>query len=538
MFRYAFASLLSLGLLGVFLFIISALVFFFTPLMGMFGLAGILVLEAVLFALVWRCGPWVNDIINQWFYKLAWISPEKFTELDPDLKAFIEQVCAKEGIAVPKFGVIDDDNPQAFTYGSDHWNARMVFTYGVFKILDKDERKAVAAHELGHIVHRDFIVMTMASFILTALYTIGRTLMGSKDSSDNKDRGALAIVGIISLVFYYIGTYVLLYLSRMREYWADEYSKEKTGSGNYLSTALVKIAYGIVSAKEKQNTSNLMEGTRTMGIYDHKASKTFGLVGSDYVNNSDKQTVMHAIAYDLKNLWAFWLELSSSHPLTGKRIAALIEGESAAVFDVNAARNIPFDNAKHQREFATDWLVSYLWIVLGAIGLAGMLFVDFKLSLVLAFFGIAIGFFIKTFYKFPSQNADAATVDVLMADLYASPIRGRPCQLTGQIMGRGVPGYMFSEDLMFQDKTGIIYLDYQAGIPLIGNLIFALKDAQKLVGHDAECKGWFFRGMGQMVCLDYLESKEQQMKVVSRQKTWSILGACIPLLVGVILLVI
>jgi Zn-dependent protease with chaperone function len=498
-----------------------------------------LVFEAIMFVLVWRFGPWLNDIIFQWFYKLRWLSEQELEQKDPALKEFIWDLCAKEGIQTPKFGVIDDDNPQAFAYGSDHWNARMVFTNGIFKLLDKNERNAVSAHELGHVVHRDFIVMTMATFILNALYTIGRTLAESKSSSSSDRKGnPLALVGLVALVFYYVGTYVLLYLSRMREYWSDEYAKEKTGSGNYLTVALVKIAYGIVSAKENDKTSNLMEGTRTLGIYDHKASKTFGLVGSDYVNNSDKQTVLNAIAYDLKNLWAFLLELSSSHPLTGKRIAALLEGESKPAFDVNAARNIPFDNSRHQKEFATDLLVSYLFVILGVVGLAFGVFLSTRTGVIVALFGVGIGYMVRAFYKFSFGDSQQATVDVLMADLYASPVRGQPCKLSGKVMGRGVPGYMFSEDLMFQDKTGIIYLDYQAGIPLIGNLIFALKDAQKLVGHDAECKGWFFRGMGQMVCLDYLESKEQDMKVVSRQKTWSILGACIPLLAGAILLVL
>ena len=532
---FALGSVLALSVLGLFLFIISALVFYLGDLYGAFGLVGLLVLEAILFIGVWRVSPWVSDKLYEWLYKLRWMTPEELSAQDSQLYKFLEATCKSEGIKTPRFGMIDDENPQAFTYGSDHWNARIVFTKGVFTFLNPDERRAVLAHELGHVVHRDFIVMTLASFILTALYTMGRVFLSSGKSSSNGGRksGGLAFIGIISLAFYYVGTYVLLYLSRTREYWADEYAREKTGSGNYLASALVKIAYGIVSTVDTEKTKSLMEGTRTLGIYDFNSSKAFGLVGSDYVHNGDKQTVMNAIAFDLKNLWAFWLELSSSHPLTGKRIKQLLENEPSPVFDVRRAEVLDFDVNRHYGEFFADLAMKYLWLFLGVIGLTGFAF-GLKAGLAGLLVGIGLGLFLRALYAFPSRAPSSTTIDDLMSDLYASPVRGRPCALNGELVGRGVPGFEFSEDFMFRDSTGLIYLDYQHGIPLLGNLLFAVTKAKSLLGGKAKCKGWFYRGLGQHVALDYLETSDG--RIISRQKTLSLLGASAFAAIGLVVI--
>jgi len=96
-------------------------------------------------------------------------------------------------------------------------------TQGIFEFLTEDEQRAVVGHELGHIVNRDFILMTMAGMLVQILYQIYAVLArSSQGSSDKKGKGA--IVGIAALICYYIGIYLLLYLSRTREYLADAFS--------------------------------------------------------------------------------------------------------------------------------------------------------------------------------------------------------------------------------------------------------------------------------------------------------------------------
>jgi Zn-dependent protease with chaperone function len=524
MFRTALASIFSLTVLATFLLVVSGLVFFFAGLRETFGLLGLIALEAALFVVVWLVGPRLNDWIYGRFYGVRWLSVAELNERDAQLAAFVQDVCQKHRISLPKIGLIDDDNPQAFTYGSDHWNARMVFTRGIFTLLDQNERRAVAAHELGHIVHRDFILMTLAAFILTVLYVIGRTLIRMRGGRKNP----LPVIGAVSLVFYYVGSYVLLFLSRAREYSADAFARRECGNGNDLSTVLVKIAYGIVTTPDTEKTKELTEGTRTLGIFDHKAAKTFGLVSTGLLNNADASAVTNAMVYDTHSLWAFWLELASSHPLTGKRIKALLTGESKPVFHLAAMEAFPFDRGRHYRQVFVEWTISNLWIIAGLACVAAHLTKGVPLGAAVVVAGL--GLVLRALYRYPSGVPPAATVDELMSDPYSSPVRGKRCALEGKVVGKGIPGFLFSEDLMFQDRSGFLFLDYQHWFPWLGDLVFSLTRASRLVGKDVSCDGWFLRGFSQHLTLNELHSGEGVVK--SNQRILAMVGALVVLVVG------
>ena len=141
--------------------------------------------------------------------------------------------------------MIPDRNPTAFTYGILRANARIVVTDGLFEFLNEEEQRAVVAHELGHIVNRDFIVMTAAGTLVQILYQVYAASMRSGRSGSDKNKGGQALVGLAALAMYYVGIYLLYYLSRTREYLADAFSAERV-EARHLASALVKVAYGIV----------------------------------------------------------------------------------------------------------------------------------------------------------------------------------------------------------------------------------------------------------------------------------------------------
>jgi len=52
-------------------------------------------------------------------------------------------------------------------------------------------------------------------------------------------------------------------------------------------------------------------------------------------------------------------------------------------------------------------------------------------------------------------------------NIKVSPIRAVPAIIEGKIVGKGIPGYYFGEDLYFQDNTGLMYIDYRFGFSLV-----------------------------------------------------------------------
>ncbi len=331
--RLLFASLITFGILvGM----VIGLVLAAMVATGAVNLPVAIAITVAANLLLWLISPWVSDLTLRWFNKLAFLDDATVKERYPGVHQLIHQVAQDYRFSPPRVGLIPDRNPTAFTYGRLRGNARIIVTEGIFEFLSEDEAKAVVAHELGHIVNRDFILMTMAGMVVQVLYQIYASMI-RVDGSDKKGKGA--IVGVAALVCYYIGIYLLFYLSRTREYLADSFSASRV-EPRHLASALVKIAYGIVKVEDTQATQSLLRSTRHLGVIDVKNAGPLGLVAESTADSPG--SAAEAMLFDYYNPWAKLIELNSTHPLTGRRIALLgriakEKGQSIGDYDVEAA---------------------------------------------------------------------------------------------------------------------------------------------------------------------------------------------------------
>jgi len=539
------ASILTLLLLSSFLIAILLALLYVLGLLSITLLFGLTILANFF---LWLVGPWISDWIYRFFYKLQWISIDDLKKISPASADFLIRTCAKYNFKVPKLGLIPDKNPNAFAYGSGRWNGRIVITQGILDFLDENERMSVYAHELGHIKNRDFIIMTIAATLLQMIYEIFivcKNAMGRSGSSGSGKKGGIGAIFIVfmiaSFILYWVGQYVVLYLSRLREYYADEFSARETNA-NYLSSALIKIAYGIIA-----NPSNvrLINSTKFIGIMDFKLAKNTGLVFYNCANLKNFDALNKAFLFDLKNPWGFVSELGSTHPLTGKRIRRLSTLASKPMFNFEEIeRKNPVDMGRLYSNFLKD-IFFVILPVLVMIGLPILYLSLFLLGLVPLYFAFLLGgtialigvsFILVALYKYTGKEPEETTVLDMMGDVYASPIRGKPVKLKGKLIGRGVPGLIFSEDMMMQDKTGLMFLNYESWLPVIGNLIFGLRKVPQLLNKDAEITGWFLRGVYHLVALKDL--KTAQDRVRGFIKIGSLIGGFLLLALGSFLFII
>ena len=540
--RLFIASLFTLILLSGFLIAILLSLLYFTGFIDIYLLFGLTILSNFV---LWLIGPKISDWIYRFFYKLRWVTIDELRKMSPASADFLVKTCRKYNFNVPKIGIIPDKNPNAFTYGSGRWNGRLVVTGGMFKYLDENERVSVYAHELGHIKNRDFIIMTIASTLLQLIfeiYVVSRKLATTRSTGGGKKGGGKAVflgIAVVAYIFYWIGQYVVLYLSRVREYYADEFSAKETNP-NYLSSALIKISYGILV---NPDDVRLVKSTKYIGLTDFKLSENIGLVYYNCQKLKNFEPLNRVLLYDLKNPWAFVTELNSTHPLTGKRLRRLSQFSTKPLFnfDTIEQRN-PIDKGRMYSNFFRDVGVLILPTLL-AIGFPiiywasiylGYLALSFKFFIGVWLAIIGIGVILATLYRYPGKAPEESTVIDLMSDLYASPVRGRAVKLNGKLIGRGVPGLIFSEDMVMQDKTGLMFLNYESWLPLIGNLIFGLRKVPKLVNKDAKISGWFLRGVFPLVGLKMLETREE--KIRGFVKLGGLIGGLLLIIVGSIVL--
>jgi Zn-dependent protease with chaperone function len=494
---------------------------------------------------LWLFGPLILDFVHQILYQMQFFHRLSFKTLYPELDRFIEDVTSSHQIPFPKIGIIEDDNPTAYTYGSAAFNARIILSRGIFTYLDEGEREAVVAHELGHIVHRDFIIMTIANTILQILYEISQIFLRAKSGRKKEKADILYLFGLITYIFYWISFYILLFLSRVRERYADEFSARTTKNPNLLSRALIKVAYGIMAKEENPKSMRLLENTRSLGIMGFRTAKEVGLLAK--VTNLDYQKIAKVLAYDFINPWAKINEFRSTHPLTGKRLFWLDEISKEmgleTVFNIpKILKEVQVNQNRILLNFLSGAIFGFfpsiiIFLALLSLGISPVFGVSY--SDILSFppfwitlFGLSLIF--QTIYRFPVfAQTEAKNILSLMEDPYSGPIKGKPIILKGTIVGRGLPGYFFSEDLMLQDKTGLIYLDYQSGIPFVGNFIFAWRKVREILGKEMEIKGWFFRSSFHYIVLDSLKYNFSQIK--SYTKFWNLFFGILFLMIGIIL---
>ncbi|MBS3029703.1 MAG: M48 family metalloprotease [Dolichospermum sp. DET50] len=492
--------------------------------------------------------PFLMDLSQSWLYQTRWVNLAEIENLSPETGEIIRQVCRQKNIKIPRLGIIEDQNPTAFTYGSLPNSARLVVSQGLFTYLDDDEVATVYAHELGHIVHWDFAIMTVASTLVQICYLIYSTVRRfTSGGDDNKIKDALKTAGFVAYIFHIIGTYLLLYLSRTREYFADHFAAETTGNPNGLSRALVKIAYGIVQEGSRaQEPSRLIEGTRALGIYDHKAASS---TGTAYRISSDPQKIGRVFLWDMFNPWGLWMELNSTHPLTGKRVRALSTYSEqlglSTEFDmgrvIGEGKNL--NKKKLYGNFFLDVILygaETIGFFLGLIIGAFIFSVANNLGLTLGapLIGVGIGILIKAFVMFPDYSKSVATdILTLMSNPYASPLRGQPATLEGQLIGRGDAGYKFGSDLKLQDPSGMLYLHYASRFGSIGNFLFGMKRVESLIGQNVGTIGWFRRGI--MPWMDLIQLKGENGTIVhSYHRFWSFIMGSGLIILGVALTVL
>jgi Zn-dependent protease with chaperone function len=542
----AVASGITLALLfGMVLVLSLAIVLILDSHDPVIGLAIALAITVIFNSAAFFLSPYIMDLTQRWLYNTRWVTLAEIEQQSPEAARVIQYICRQKKLKTPRLGIIDDQNPTAFTYGSLPNSARLVVSQGLFTYLEDDEIATVYAHELGHIIHWDFAVMTLASTLVQITYLIYIFARRLGRGGNDKFKNAAGTAALVAYVFYLVGTYLLLYLSRTREYFADHFAAEITGNPNALSRALVKIAYGIVEqSKQTSEPNRLMEGTRALGIYDAKAAASTGTV---YPIATKPYQMGRVFLWDLFNPWGWWMELNSTHPLTGKRVRALStyaeQLDLPTEFDMGriVQDGKRLSKKKLYGNFAIDLLI-YSAIPIGFfVGLVVGIVIQETLPLGIfacPILGLGLGTLIRTFVMFPSfQQAPETDVLKLMSDPYASPLRGRPVNLQGALIGRGDAGYEFGSDLKFQDNTGMIYLHYASRFGSLGNFLFGMNRVKNLLGARVGVTGWFRRGVAPWVDLTQFTT-ESGTVVKSFHRLWSFILGGAAMVVATVLLML
>lgn len=300
------AMSLTMFLLFGFLFGILAAVGYYFELSGYL----VVVLAVLMVFFQWLIGPKVI----WWTTNMRLLEKREY----PWIWDAVRQLCEKTKTPIPKLALVRSGVPNAFVFGRTPNTATLVITQGLLNSLTKDETKAVIAHEIGHIKHKDMVVMTVVSAIPVIAYFIARFMIFSPQREEKKGSAA-ALVGIAAFVIYFVSNLLTLALSRLREYYSDRFSGTNI-KPSLLAAALAKITYGLSMSRERG-----ADAARSFYICDPiAATSEISQFPSAYSDFKLSDSELHkAMEWERKNPLIRFSEIFRTHPLCWKRIQAL-----------------------------------------------------------------------------------------------------------------------------------------------------------------------------------------------------------------------
>lgn len=297
---------------------LSTLVFtLILSLLGAFDIITLGILVVIFNIGQWLISPYIIDAL----YRTREIPENE----NPRLHEIVESLSQRSGIKKPKLVLAQIPIPNAFAYGSPIAGNKVAVTAGLLKTLDLDEVEAVLGHEFGHLKHRDVQLMMFVSLLPALFYYIGYSIMiSSMFSRQREGGGGAALIGMFFMAFSWILNIFILYLSRLREYYADRHSASIVENGaQKLSEALAKIVYATRSMGHKRKEVQNLNAFKALFIADPDRSETDSLMLSAAVS-SDQQLVQELLSKKLTIVDRI-IEVFSTHPNIIKRLRALQE---------------------------------------------------------------------------------------------------------------------------------------------------------------------------------------------------------------------
>ena len=262
----------------------------------------------------------IGPKIIEWTMRLKYVSKAE----QPELYAMVQDLSMRSQVPMPKIAIADIGIPNAFAFGRWKTDGRVCVTRGIMGLLDENELKAVLGHEITHLKNRDVLTITLLSVIPLILYRIAFQLLWN--SRRREGGGNAALIGMVAMIFYFITNLLVLYASRIREYFADRGAVALGCAPNSLASALYKLVYG--SARADKESLRQVEGLKA--FFANDPSCALNEIKELRQLDLDKSGTIEAselAALSAKNLNLGFgerlMEVMSTHPNMLKRIKQL-----------------------------------------------------------------------------------------------------------------------------------------------------------------------------------------------------------------------
>ena len=185
---------------------------------------------------------------------LAMYKTRPVPENDGLITPIVRRLTGQAGLPMPRLYYVEESSPNAFATGRDPNHAVVCVTTGILQLLSPDELEGVLAHELSHVKNRDILISTIAACMAGIVTFVGRVGFWF---SGRENRGGAVLFSLLASVAMLL---MQMWVSRTREYMADEDGARMCGRPGSLANALLKLRDGVKTrpmSGENSITENL-----------------------------------------------------------------------------------------------------------------------------------------------------------------------------------------------------------------------------------------------------------------------------------------
>jgi heat shock protein HtpX len=211
---------------------------------------GLDIKSLAIFCLVWGMGGAfislaLSKVMAKWLMGVKVIDPHtRDAELSHLLNIVYKLARDAKLPVMPEVGVYDSPEVNAFATGPSKQRSLVAVSSGLLSRMSSKEVEGVLAHEITHIANGDMVTMTLLQGIVNAFVMfLARILafvfsgMGkSRNSSSGVSYGSyMLFVFLFEVVFMILGSLVICWFSRLREFRADAGGARLAGKENMIS---------------------------------------------------------------------------------------------------------------------------------------------------------------------------------------------------------------------------------------------------------------------------------------------------------------
>ncbi len=304
-------------LVGILFAIIYAVISMVSYWLGIGNFYFYLGLSIVMMFIQYMIGP----KIIEWSMRVRYLKPGE----NQKLQTMVHSLSQMAGLPTPRIGIAQISVPNAFAFGRSIKDGRICVTQGILNLLDDNELRAVLGHEMSHIKNRDVLTITLLSVIPVILYRIAWQFLFF--GGDRRDRQTnTALIGLAAFIFYFVTNLLVLYASRVREYFADKGSVDLGNKPSALASALYKLVYGSAvlpkeAIKDVEGMKAFFANDPSRALSELKDLKDLDLDRNGEISPQELATLNSKVVK--LGFGDKLLELMSTHPNMLKRIKRL-----------------------------------------------------------------------------------------------------------------------------------------------------------------------------------------------------------------------